>query len=256
MKCSGGRAPKRPADAVIDRRVGRMILAIHLEIDPERRPARAEIGLPLQLDAPPGHGQRPFAPVLVVEGDLALLPVHVLHRDIEHAPRLGVDRQEDRIGLPPLLAQALEHDLHDVVIARGGAQEHRVEASRAVELGGADEFILEPERVEEPPQHGVVVMPEALMRAERVGHGGQRFLQMRREALGIGHVARHLAHPVEIVGKADQPRGDVADHLEGAADHGGAQHLAEGADMRQARRAIARLEEHMPLVGRPRPRSA
>ena len=42
-------AAQHLADAVIDRRVGAVILAIHLEIDIQRRPAGAEIGLPLQF---------------------------------------------------------------------------------------------------------------------------------------------------------------------------------------------------------------
>jgi hypothetical protein len=40
-----------------------MVLAVHLEIDAERRPARAEVGLPLELDVAAGDGKRPFAPV-------------------------------------------------------------------------------------------------------------------------------------------------------------------------------------------------
>ncbi len=46
--------------------------------------------------------------------------------------------------------------------------------------------------------------------------------------------------------KTDQPgRPVTAGHgLERLADHGGARHLAEGADMRQARRAVTGLEDH------------
>ena len=57
---------------------------------------------------------------------------------------------------------------------------------------------------------------------------------------------RHLAQAVHVVGEGEQPGRNVgAMTLEGAAHHGGAHHLAEGADMRQARRAVAGLEQHI-----------
>ena len=43
-------------------------------------------------------------------------------------------------------------------------------------------------------------------------------------------------------------------HPEGVAHHGGARHLAEGADMRQARGAVAGLEQHLVLAGALEPR--
>ncbi len=163
-------APQHLADPVIDRRVGGVVLAIHLEIDAQRRPARAEIRLPLQLHLPAGDRQRPFPPGLVVEGDRAFAGVDLLHRHIKHPPGLGVDRQEAGIGLLPLLAQAGQHDLHDVVIALGGMAQRVVEIARLVEVGRREELVLEAEGVEEPPQHGVVVVAEAREFAERVGH--------------------------------------------------------------------------------------
>ncbi len=238
------------ADAVVDRRVGRMVLAVHLEVDAQRRPARAEIGLPLQLALTARDRQRPFAPRLVVEGDGALLRVDMLDRHVEHPARLGMDRQEDRIGLLALLAQGRQHHLHQRVIAFGGQQQRLVELAGLVEIGRRIELVLEPEGVEEAAQHRVVVMPEAFEFPERVGHACQRHLQIVAQHLGVRHVLGDLAHPVHVVGKADQPCRDVADRLEGAADHRGAQHLAEGADVRQARGAIARLEQHISLFRR------
>ena len=44
--------------------------------------------------------------------------------------------------------------------------------------------------------------------------------------------------------------------LEGAAHHGGARHFAEGADMRQARGAIAGLEQHFRLARAASPASS
>jgi hypothetical protein len=112
-----------------------------------------------------------------------------------------VDRQEDRIGLLALVAQGRQHHLHQRVVAFGGAQEHRVELARAVELGGRDEFVVEPEGVEEAAQHRVVVVAEAFVGAEGVGHRGQRPLEMLAQHVAVRHVLGHLAHPVEVVRK-------------------------------------------------------
>ena len=227
-----------------------MILAVHLEIDVQRRPACAEIGLPLQLHVATGHRQGPFAPVLVVEGDRGLGRIHRLDRHVEDATRLRVDGQEDRVGLLALVPQASEHHRHQIVVALRRAAQNGVEPARAVEVGGADELVLEPERVEEAAQHRVVVVPEAFVGSERIGNVGQRPLQVLAQHLRVGHVVGNLAHPVHVVGKADQPGRDIADHLEGPAYHGRARHLAEGADMRQTRGAIAGLEQDVALGGR------
>ncbi len=73
---------------------------------------------------------------------------------------------------------------------------------------------------------------------------------MNRERGRVRHVVRHLPHPVHVVGEDEQPGGDLAfrQHLEGLAHHGRARDLAEGADMRQAGRAIARLEQRLALA--------
>jgi hypothetical protein len=70
---------------------------------------------------------------------------------------------------------------------------------------------------------------------------GQHFL--------VGHVVRHLAQAVHVVGKCDQASPDpvLGQHPKGMTHHGRARDLAEGADMRQARRAIAGLEQHFVL---------
>ena len=238
------------ADAVVDRRVGGVLLAVHLEIHVERGPAGAEVRLPLQLHVATGDRQRHFVAVLVVKGDRAVLGVDLLHRHIHHAPRFGVDRQEDRIGLRALFAQRLQHHRHDLVVLLAGAQQHLVELARAVEFARGIELVLEAEGVEEPAQHGVVVMAKALMRAEGVRHGGQRLVHMLCQHLPLRHVARHLAHTVEVVRETHQLGRDVADLFKGALDHRGAQHFAEGADMRQARGAIARLEQDVTLLWR------
>ena len=65
-----------------------------------------------------------------------------------------------------------------------------------------------------------------------------------RNAL-VRHVVRDLPHPVHVVGEAEQPRRDLVarQQAERGAHHGGARHFAERADMRQARGAVAGLEQ-------------
>ncbi len=87
-------------------------------------------------------------------------------------------------------------------------------------------------------------MREALVRAERIGHRGQRLVERCREQRLVGHVVGHLAQPVHVVGEADEARLALSfgQHLEGVANHAGARHLAESTDVRQARGAVAGFE--------------
>ncbi len=235
------------ADLVVDRRVRLVVLAEHLEIDAERGPAHAEIGLPLQLHASAGDGHGDVGAVLVREGDRARLGVDLLHRHVEHAAAGRRDRKERAIRLLPLGAQGRQHDGHDFVVALDGAEQDLVEAAGLVVLRGARKLVLEAEGVEEAAQHGVVVVAEArIVAAERIGHGRQRHLQIGLEGRAVRHVLRDLAHAVHVVREAKEAGLDLAfrQHLEGVAHHGGARNLAEGADVRQARRAVAGLEQH------------
>ena len=197
------------ADPVIDRGVGGMVLAIHLEIDTQRRPARTEIGLPLQLYVAARNRDGPLAAIRIVEGDGATGGVDGFHGHIEHPARLWMDRQKDRIGLAALFAQRLEHDGHDLVILFRRAQQHSVKLAALVELRGRIERVLKAESIEEPAQHSIVVIAKAVMGAKGIGHGRQRLLQMFGEHLLIGHIARHLAHPIHIIREADQAGGNV-----------------------------------------------
>ena len=124
-----------------------------------------------------------------------------------------------------------------------------VEAARRVALRRGHEFVVEAEMVEEGAQPRIVVLAEARMRAERIGHLGQRLAEMLLQHVLVRHVVGHLAQAIHVVGKGDQPRLDlvVGEHAEGVAHHGGARDLAEGADMRQAGRAVAGLEDHLVL---------
>ena len=242
--------PQDAADFVIDRRIGAVILAIHLKIDPKRRPARAKVRFPLQLHIATSNRHGPFLAVLIVKGDGVGLGADLFHRHIEHPPGFRVKRQKDRIGLAPLFAQRGQHHLHDLIIFFNGASQHLVKLARAIKFGGRVELILKAKGIQEPAQHGIVVMAKALVGAKGIRHRGQRFLQMWRQAVGIGHIARHLAHPVQIIGKTDELGWNIADHLKGVFDHGCPGHLAKGADMRQARGAIAGFEQDIALFWR------
>ncbi len=117
------------------------------------------------------------------------------------------DRQERAVGRLTLGAKRGQHDVHDVVVALDGAQQHFVEAASLVVLGGAREFVLETEGIEEAAQHGVVVIAEArVVAAERIGHRRQRHLEIRLERLPVRNVFRDFAHAVHVVGEAEKAR--------------------------------------------------
>ena len=247
----GRRAAQNGANPIIDYLIGLVILAEHLEIDAKGSPAHAEIGLPLQLHIAAGDRQCGVAPILIGEGDRAIPGIDLFHRHIKDAPRYRGNRQEGRIGRLPLGPKGGQHHLHDVVIALGGAQQHGVELAAAVIFGGAGEFVVEAERVEEAAQHGVIVLAETgIFIGPGIGHRGQRLLQMRLHGLFGRHGIGNLAHAVEIVGETDQPGRDLIarQQAEGGAHHGGAGHFAKGADMGQARRAITGLEQSFALA--------
>ncbi len=167
-------------------------------------------------------------------------------RDLQHAAGLRADRQERRIGGPALFPQRRQHDRLDGVEPLQDAQQHLVEPARLVGLGGRHEGVVEAEAVEEGAQARVVVRPEALVLAERVAHAGDRLVAVLLQHLAVGHVLGDLPEPVHVVGEDDQLGGDgvLGQRAEGVAHHGGPRGLAEGAHVRQARRAIAALEDH------------
>ena len=171
------------------------------------------------------------------------------YRHLQHQAGARRDRQERRIGLRPLLAQRRQHDRHHLVEAPEHLQQRRIETPRRVTGGRRHELIVEAELVEEGAQPRVVVVREAFMGAERVGHFGQRLAQILRHHLLVGDVVGHLAQRIHVVGKRNQPGFDfvVGDDAEGVTHHRGTRDLAEGADMRQAGGAIAGLEDHLVL---------
>ena len=250
MKPSGGNAAERAAD--LARELDRIdqILAGHLVVDAEREPAHGPVRLPLQLAAAAGDRRgHAAAAVGILVGDRARLGVVRDHRHLQHRAGRRRDRQERRIGLRPLLAQRRQHDRHHLLEPFQHLEQRGVEPPRRVAGGRRHELVVEAELVEEGAQAGVVVRGKTFMRAERVGHPGQRLAEMPRHHLLVGDVVRHLAQRVHVVGEGDQPGLDrlAGEHAEGVAHHRGARHLAEGADMRQARRAVAGLEDHLVL---------
>ena len=222
------------------------VLAGHLVVDLQRHPAHRPVGLPLQLAVAAGHRHgHPLAVVGVDVADGASLDVAIDGRHLQHDAGLRADRQERRIGCPPLGAERWQDDaLHRVIVGEHRPQ-CRVEAAGLVAVGGRQELVLEAEGVEEGAQPGIVVLAETGVSAERVGHLGQRLAQMLGHHLLVGDIVRHLAQAVHVVGEAEQPGRQVGEQAEGLTDHGGAGDLAEGADVRQARRAIAGLEQHI-----------
>ena len=171
------------------------------------------------------------------------------HRHLQHAAGPRRDRQERRIGLRALLAQRRQHDRHDLLEMRQHFEESFVETARRVAGGRGHELVVEAELIEKGAQPRIVVFAEASVRAERIGHLGERLVEMLRDHLLVGDVVGHLAQAVHVVGESDQARLDlvVGEHAEGVAHHGGARHFAEGADMRQAGRAVAGFENDFVL---------
>ncbi len=176
--------------------------------------------------------------------------VDMLHRHIKNTAGFGVNGQETGIGLLAFLAQRGQHDLHDRLVPFRRAAKDIIKPARAIEVGRRIELVLKTERIQEPAQHGVVMIAETVVLAERIGHARQGPLLVFLQHVLLRHVLGHLAHPVQIVRKTDQPRRNVADDLERPADHRGAAHLAKGADMGQTRRAIAGLEQNIALFRR------
>jgi len=130
------------------------------------------------------------------------------------------------------------------------AQEDLVEHAALVALSRALELVGEAELVEEGLQARVVVLAEGRVRAERIGHGGERLAEVLVQELLLGHVLGHFAHPVHVVGEREEPRRQVGHQTEGVDDHDRPLHLAERAEVGETARTIAGLEERVSLLGR------
>ena len=194
----------------------------------------------------PGHGRlEDLVGVGVPPPDGARFRVVPQDRRLHHDAGQRMNGKERRIGRRALFAQRGQHDRLHLVEAFEHPQQRRVEPAGLVGLGRGHEFVLEAELVEKAPQARVVVRGEAVILAERIGDLGQRLAEMAFDDFTVGNVVRRLAQAVHVVGEGDQPRLDrvAGQHAEGVPHHGRARHLAEGADMRQARRPVAGLED-------------
>ena len=223
----------------------------HFIVDAERIPAPGPVDLPLQLGAAAAHRGAGFFAVLVLKDDFALFRVDLEHRHIEHPARGRRDREDRRIAGAPLLAEGRQDDLHHRVIPFKHADQRVVELAGAIAGGRRDELIIEAELVEKGAQLCVVVMGETFMAAPRIGDVGQRLLQIAGQHFLVRHLRRDFAHAVHVVGKGDQTGLAPGEQFERAAHHGGARHLAEGADMGRAGRAVTGLEHHRAVLFHP-----
>ena len=124
-------------------------------------------------------------------------------------------------------------------------EQRRIEPPGRVALGRREELVVETERVEKRLEPRIVVLAEARMQPERIGHLGERLAEMLSHHVLVGDVVGDFAQAVHVVGEADQPRRHLVlgEHAEGVPHHGGARDLAERADMRQAGGAVAGLED-------------
>eukprot|EP01136_Pigoraptor_vietnamica_P045843 Opistho-1_new@24326 len=236
--------------ARLDHRIDQ-VLARHLVIDAQRDPAHRPVDLPLQLGlAAQDRLLDPLA--LIHERDHASLGIEHLDRNLQHDAALGADRQHGRIGRLALGTQRRQHHVHDALIAAQDKAKRIVERPVGIIVGRGDELVVKAEAVEKLAQLRVIVVSEAFVLLERIGHLGQRLAQILRQHLLVRHIVRHLAQAVHVVAERDQPGGRVRQRLERAAHHRRAQHFVERADMRQARRAVAGLEQHrrrLPVLG-------
>ena len=226
------------------------VLARHLVVDAERKPAHRPVGLPLQLAAPAGHrGFELLARVRVAPADHPRLRVVRDHRRLHDDAGRRVDRQERGIGGGPLLPERGQHDRLDLVEGLERPDQRRVEPARRIGLGRRHELVVEAEAVEKAAQARVVVGGEARILAERVRHLGQRLAEMPRHHLAVRDVVGGLAQAVHVVGERDQARLDriPGQRAEGVPHHGRARHLAERPDVRQSGGSVSGLEHDLGL---------
>ena len=132
---------------------------------------------------------------------------------------------------------------HDRRMPLRHADQRCIEPAGGVVVRAGGEVVVEAEPVEERTQPGVVVGAEARVGAERVRHARQRLPDEAGQHLPVRHVVRHLAQPVHVVAERQQAARPPRQHAVCMADPGRARDLAEGADVRQAGRAVAGFEQ-------------
>ena len=178
--------------------------------------------------------------------------VHIAGHDgyLQHPARGWADGQKGAVGGAAFVPQRRQDDVGHGLVVLQHLQQRLVEAARVIALGGRDKFVVKAELIEKLPQPGIVVVAEALVRAEGIGNLGQGLAHVLGQHLLLRHVVGHAAQTVHVVGEGIQEARPVAEFGKSAAHHGGAGDLAEGADVRQSRRAVAGFEQHR-FIARP-----
>ncbi len=171
--------------------------------------------------------------------------VAVDDRHLQHFSGGRGDGQERTVSGPTLRPQCRQDHVADRIVMIEYLEERLVEAAARVAFGGRQKLVVEVERIEEGPEPGIVVVAEAFVIAERIGHLGERLAEVLGDHLLIGDVVGDLTQAVHVIGKRDEPRRHLVlgENAEGVPHHGGARNLAEGADMRKPGRTVTRLED-------------
>ena len=81
-----------------------------------------------------------------------------------------------------------------------------------------------------------------------VGDARERLVEMRVHHVLLRHPGGDLAHPVHIVGESDEAARPIHHLGEGVAHHQGPRHLLEGAEVREAGRAVAGFEDDLAFL--------
>ena len=241
------------------RRVGQ-ILAVQFVIDLEHVPSQRPIDLPLHfrfaaedrlLAAKPASARAARA-LFASEFDRAALGVIGRHRALDDLPALGTNRHERRPSGAIFLAQR-RRDYRDYLrVLLEDQFEAFVKAPRGIHLGRAHQFVLDFDRRQESAEQADHMIGKTRAAAEGVGDLRDRDAQVLLSGLAIGHVLRHFAQPVEIVDENDQARRPRRlDQMKRLAHERRPQNFRHRAEMRQARRPEAALEDHRPrrLIG-------
>ncbi len=149
------------------------------------------------------------------------------------------------------MPETRQHNRHYRLVTRKHVEQGCIETARRVIVCCRGEFVIEPKLIEKAAQPRVVVRAKARMRTEGVGYLRERLAEMGGNHFLIRDVVGHFAQPVHIVGKGDEPRLDLVagENAERVAYHGRARNFTERADMRQAGRTVACLENHFALTG-------
>ncbi|MEI9930928.1 MAG: hypothetical protein WDM89_10355 [Rhizomicrobium sp.] len=186
-----------------------------------------------------------LAAVFLDVGDRTLRFVAAHDFRQQHLAGARRHRKKRRVGLLPLFAERRDHHRHHAIVFLQHMQQRIVIDAGFVELRRAAELVIEAEAVEERAQPCVHVVAIALCRAERIGDRRQRLAEIRGHHLLVRHIVRHLAQTVHVVRHREQSRLHIRPHQLKCAPHPcRARDFAEGADMRQAGRAIAGLEQN------------